>query len=393
MFGNAAHSEVLEQPQFVSLKIVLSAQAIGELTALSYPAHPLEFGKRELAGFLFGKVSQRCVQVETVRQLPSETGSLIFERFTNKEFGEILRASQADESLAGLAIVGWYRFHPARDLRLEPAEIDFHEKFFPNHEHVGLILRPDEPSGLTALICARSQDGAFSRTQHASAALSVNSRRIARAAVELQSGPKFGEEAYIQAYRILESGDERTSRRKWIVAAALVGTLVIAVACWFKFSESASAPVADAKPPTLSLTLSADGPNLLVSWIGGIASPKQAHLKIFDGDTVSQIDLMKTYNPTGSLTVPRHSGNVQAVIEVNDGFRNLQSQSSLIDDGFAATKNANAALAAAAKTPQADQPELAKLVEKNRRLQATVDSLRRQLEEAPYRTSKQNRAR
>lgn len=392
MFGNAAQSEIADQPQFVSLRIVLSAQAIGELTALSYPAQPIEYGKRELAGFLFGKVSPGCVQIETVRQLPSENGSLIFERFTQKQFGEILRVSQADKSLAGLAIMGWYRFHPARDLRLEPAEIDFHEKFFANHEHIGLILRPDEPTGLTALICARSQDGTFSRTQHSSAALSVNGRRIARAAVELQSGPKFGEEAYIQAYRILETGDERVSRRKWIVAATLVGTALIAGAFWFKLSESASPPVVDPKPPTLSLTLSADGPNLLVSWIGGSSSPKQASLKIFDGDTVNQIDLTKTYNPTGSLAVPRHSGNVQAVIEVNDGFRNWQSQSSLIDEGFVASKNANAALAAATKT-QDDQPELAKLKEKNRRLQATVDSLRQQLEDAPHRPSRSNRGR
>jgi hypothetical protein len=390
MFGNAA-SELLDEPQFVSLKIVLSAQAIGELTALSYPAEPLEFGKRELAGFLFGKLSQGCVHIETVRQLPSESGGLIFERFTQKQFSEILRVSQADESLAGLAIMGWYRFHPARDLRLEPAEIDFHEKFFPNPEHVGLILRPDEPSGLTALICARSQDGTFSRTQHSSAALSVNSRRIARAAVELQSGPKFGEEAYIQAYRILETGDEHNSRRKWIVTGAVLVAIAVVGVGWFKFSESTPAPVADAKAATLSLTLSADGPNLLVSWIGGNSSPKHADLKIFDGDAVRKIDLMKTYTPSGSLTVPRHSGNVQAVIEVNDGFRTWQSQSSLIDDAFLASKNTNAALAAAAKN-QSDEPELAKLKDQNRRLQATVDSLRQQLEDAPHRPSRSNRA-
>jgi hypothetical protein len=390
MFGNAAQSEVLDSPQFVPLRIVLSAQAIGELTALACPADPAEYRRRELAGFLFGRVFEAGVHVETVRQLPSENGSLIFERFTKKQFDGILRSSQADESLTGLAIVGWYRFHPARDLRLEPAEIDFHEKFFPNHEHIGLILRPDEPSGLTALICARSQDGTFSRTQHSSAALSVNSRRIARAAVELQSGPKFGEEAYIQAYRILETVDQHKDRRKWIVAAALVGAMAVAGAYWFKlYSEAASPLVPDSKPPSLSLTLSADGPNLLVSWMGGSSSPKRAHLKIFDGDVVRQIDLTKTYNPAGSLEVPRHSGNVQAVIEVSDGVRNWQSQSSLIDEGFLATKNANAALAAAETTP-ADQSELAKLKDKNRRLEATVDSLRQQLEFAPHRKRRRN---
>jgi hypothetical protein len=388
MFGNTAQTHVLDPPQSTSLRIVLSAQAIGELTALCYPVDSTEPRKRELAGFLFGTVADGSVLIETVRQLPSEGGSSVFDRFSLKQFEEIMRSSRADPSLDPMQLLGWYRFHPAGDFRLEPLETAFHEKFFPRHEQVGLILRQEEINALTILVCARSQDGTFSRTQHCSAALSVNSRRIARAAVDLQAGPKFGEEAYIQAYRILEGSEQSQTRRKWILAAGLAVLVLIVMGVLLKlYLEPAAAPVVETKVATLSITLSADGPNLLVSWIGGNSSPKKAELKIFDGDSISQVDLTKNYNSSGSVTVPRRSGNVQAVITVNDGFRTWQSQSSLIDDGFSSTEKANTALSLAAKKHD-DPSEVAKLKEKNLRLEATVKALRRKLEYAPYRAGK-----
>ena len=331
-------------------------------------------------------IAHGSVLIETVRQLPSEGGSSVFDGFSPKQFEEIMRSGRADSSLDSMQLLGWYRFHRTGELRLEPLETAFHEKFFPRHEQVGLILRPEDANTLTILVCARSQDGTFSRTQHCSASLSVNSRRIARAAVDLRAGPKFGEEAYIQAYRILEGSAQSQTRRKWIFAAVLA-VLIFGVAMVFlkSYLEPVAAPVAEAKLPTLSITLSADGPNLLVSWIGGSSSPKKAELEVFDGDSINQIDLTRTYNPSGSVTVPRRSGNVQAVITVNDGFRTWQSQSSLIDDGFSSTEKTNAALSGKSRD---EQSELAKLKDQNSRLEATIKALRRRLEYAPYRKPK-----
>lgn len=384
MFGNTAQTQILDTPQPLSLRIVFSAQAIGELSALCYPGASLELPKRELAGFLFGTMKDGAVVVETVRQLPSEGESAIFNGFTNKQFEEILRSGRADPALESLQLVGWYRFHLKGDFRLDPVEIGFHEKFFPGHEQIGLIIRPEEPSGLAVLVCARSQDGAFSRTQHGSASFVVNSRRIGRVAVDLQSGPKFGEETYIQAYRILDEAEPRTARRKWLIAAG-VAVLCLSVAAIFLRlnSQPPATPVPETPAPALSLTLAGNGPNLLITWAGGTSAPKQARLKIYDGDAVNQIDLTKTYSPSGSITVPRLSGNVQAVITVDDGFHNWSSQSSLIDESFSISRKVRAA--ASAPKPPADQSDIDKLKAQNQRLQARIKALQQQIEYAPYR--------
>lgn len=391
MFGNTAQTQIFDAPQPLSLRIVFSAQAIGEITALCYPGTSLEMPKRELAGFLFGSVKEGSLVVETVRQLPSEGDSTIFNGFTSRQFDEILRSGHADPALESLRLIGWYRFHLKGDLRLDPVEIGFHEKFFPAHEQIGLIIRPEEPTGLTVLVCARSQDGAFSRTQHGSASFVVNSRRIGRVTVDLHSGPKFGEETYIQAYRILDDAAPRTAKRKWLIAAGIVLACLGIAAIFLRLNSQTTATPAEPAPASLSLSLSGNGPNLLISWAGGISSPKQAHLKIYDGDALNQIDLMKTYSPSGSITVPRHSGNVQAVITVDDGFRNWESQSSLIDEAFASSASSPSSQPAAsapkpaADPPAADQTDINNLKAQNQKLQARIKALQQQIEYAPYR--------
>lgn len=386
MFGNTAQTQILDTPQPLSLRIVFSAQAIGELTALCYPGASLELPKRELAGFLFGNVAEGSVIVETVRQLPSEGEAAIFNGITSKQFEEILRSGHADPGLESLHLVGWYRFHLKGDLRLDPVEIGFHEKFFPGHEQIGLIIRPEEPVGLSVLVCARSQDGAFSRTQHGSASFVVNSRRIGRVALDLQSGPKFGEEAYIHAYRILDEAEPRTAKRKWLIAAGILVLCLGVAAIFLRLnSQSVAVPTPEAATPSLSLTLSGNGPSLLVSWAGGTSSPKEVRLKVYDGDSINQVDLTKTYAPSGSITVPRHSGNVQAVITVNDGFRNWESQSSLIDEAFASSPSQKPQVATSTPQPSANQPDVDKLKAQNQKLQARIKALQQQIEYAPYR--------
>ena len=172
--------------------------------------------------------------------------------------------------------------------------------------------------------------------------------------------------------------------------AAGIVVLCLGIAAIFLRLNSvpATAPVPEtvATAPSLSLTLTGNGPNLLVSWTGGTSSPKQAHLKIYDGDSVNQIDLAKNFSPSGSITVPRHSGNVQAVISVNDGVRNWESQSSLIDQAFASSRGSqpNAASASAPKTTS-EQSDIEKLKAQNVALQSRIKALRQQIEYAPYR--------
>ena len=119
-----------------SVKLKLSAQSVAEFRALAQAPEADEFSS-ELVGLLFGTVKDNVVEVETVRQLPVQAPGPVFDRFTRKQFDTILVAARLDPLLEPLQLVGWYRFHLDCDTRLLPFEIQFHEKFFARHEHLG----------------------------------------------------------------------------------------------------------------------------------------------------------------------------------------------------------------------------------------------------------------
>jgi hypothetical protein len=361
MLANDILSPVQGATQSCTVKLKLSAQSVAEFTALAQAPEADEFSS-ELVGLLFGTVKYNIVEVATIRQLPVQAPGPVFERFTRKHFDTILMAARLDPVLEPLELVGWYRFHFDCDTRLLPFEIQFHEKFFPCHEHLGLILTADRPENLCISACTRSQDGTFSPTQHASAAIHPNQSPEGEVAVEIQSGPLFSETTYIKAYEALDGIDDQKKGSKWSglvpAAAAIAGGIA---GLFFILHTDRNRPALDLAPQ-LVLTLAAKGPELLVSWTGGIVNPKQAQLRVLDGDSVDRIDMTTSFKPDHSLTLRRRSGNIQATLLVSDGYRSWQTQSSLIDP---------AAPGRTAATPQlseAERSELKKLREENKRL-------------------------
>lgn len=370
MVGNDTLSPVQLADTNCSVKLKLSAQSVAEFIALTQAPEPEEFST-ELVGLLFGNVKDNVVEVETVRQLPVRAPGPVFERFTRKHFDTIRMAARLDPLLEPLQLVGWYRFHLDCDTRLLPFEIQFHEKFFSRHEHLGLILTADKPENLCISVCTRSQDGTFSGTQHASATIHLNQSPEGEVAVDLQSGPLFSETTYIRAYETLNGIDDQKKRKKWLTLPTAVAAIAgVVTGLFLMLHGGKSLPAVDLAPP-FSLTLSTNGPELLVSWTGGILRPKQARLRVLDGDSVNLIDVTSTFKPDHSLKLQRRSGNIQASLLVSDGYRNWEIQSSLIDA---------APPGRAAEKPQlndAERAELNKLREENKRLRTHAAPSRR----------------
>jgi hypothetical protein len=354
----------------VSVKLKLSAQSIAEFAALVQGPDPGELSC-ELVGLLFGTVKQETVQVETIRQLPVQAPGCVFCRFTRKHFETILVTARLDPELEPLEIVGWYRFHADHDDRLLPFEIQFHERFFPRHEDLGLILTGDRPDNLRISVCSRSRDGSFSRTQHASTAIQLHALPSGGVAVDLQAGPLFSETTYIKAYEALDGIGDQGPQRKWpgiaTAAAALAGALT---GLFFTVHRDRIAAVVDPAPP-FSLTLATKGPELRVSWSGGIVNPKQAQLRVLDGDSVDRIDVMRNYRPNQSIALQRHSGNIQATLVVSDGYRSWETHSSLIDSTAAVQ------VAQASRTSDAGTASLNKLREENKQPRNRTDAAKR----------------
>jgi hypothetical protein len=348
----------------------LSAQSVAEFTALAQSPDPAEFSS-ELAGLLFGSVKDNLVEVETLRQLPVQAPGSVFERFKRKHFDTLLVAARLDPQLEPLQVVGWYRFHFDCDTRLLPFEIEFHEKFFPRHDHLGVILTADGPDNLCLSVFSRSQDGIFSPTQHANAVIDLNQSPHDEVAVDLQSGPLFSETTYIKAYEALEAVENPQSRKKSLFRIAAGTAVAGALTGVYLMLHTDKGRLAFDTAPPLSLTLATKGPELLVSWTGGIANPKQAQLRVMDGDSVDQIDMTSTFKPDHSLILQRHSGNIQATLVVSDGYRRWQTQSSLIDPAAAVGRASELAL------NRAERAELNNLREENDRFKTRAAAGRR----------------
>ena len=353
----------------LSVKLKLQSQTVVELTTLAHAAETVESGS-ELVGLLFGTFANCLVEVHTVRQLPVQSPTHVFERFTQKHFDTILMAAALDPVLAPLQLVGWYRFHLNGDTRLLPFEIRFHENFFPRHEHVALILTPDVVDTVRISICTRSQDGTFSPTQHSTACVRLAQVPPADVAVDLHSGPLFSETTYIKAYEALDGIGERDKRNTHFIAASLAALLIgaTAVLFWLLAAEKGHS-AADPGPP-FSLVLTTKGRELLVTWSGAIAKPKEAQLRVWDGDAVKQIDLTRSFKPESSVSIDRHSGNIQATLVVSDGFRTWETQSSLID-------GSSGSRAAPPAVNDSERSELNRLREENERLKSRAIPARR----------------
>ncbi len=364
MLRQEAFSPVLEIAAEPLVRLRFSAQAVGEFVALT-ENFGVESFCPDLAGFLFGTAGEDFVQVETVRQFPKTDTALAFTKFTRKQFEELIEASRLDPALEPLQLVGWYRLHGDGDLRLQSQEVWFHERFFKKQQDLALVFGPKKDGG-SVLIRSRSQDGTFSSTQHSSAKSRFDRSRIQELSLDLQSGPIFKNETYLKAYDVLDEVEDRESKRTRIIIASIVAAVVGAViGLWATAHMNKAGIPGEAASSGLTLVLSPVGSDLTISWTGEIAKAKQAELKLLDGDSVINKDLTSSYKPNGSITLQRRSGNIQAVLTVNDGYRTWQSQTSLIDTTVAPPSSP---LAAPAALESADQAELTRLREENRRL-------------------------
>jgi hypothetical protein len=190
-------------------------------------------------------------------------------------------------------------------------------------------------------------------------------------AVDLQSGPLFSETTYIKAYEALEAVENPQSRKKSLFRIAAGTAVAGALTGVYLMLHTDKGRLAFDTAPPLSLTLATKGPELLVSWTGGIANPKQAQLRVMDGDSVDQIDMTSTFKPDHSLILQRHSGNIQATLVVSDGYRRWQTQSSLIDPAAAVGRASELAL------NRAERAELNNLREENDRFKTRAAAGRR----------------
>ena len=327
-------TSVLESSISLTITIELTLNVVGELQALAMAE---QFGDAtgDRSGLLFGTFENGSLRVEAVRQLPPKGQTSTLARLSQKQFDELLRVAREDPALKNSEAVGWYRFHNTAELAPDDIEIDFHKQFFPRADHIGLILKGRDAETMQALLCTRGKDGSISCAQQNGVSLFLRGDDAVNVVMNVHPTTTLTDQHYLKPYQVLaEAEAEESKGRSRRFAIAVAAILMVAIGIVVAFWPSNKQPEPPAYESNLLLNVAGDGPNLRINWSGGSPHAKSAGLRIFDGNTVRDLNLISQYQPSGSITVPRQSGNVQVILSISDGTDVLQRQSSLIDPGF-----------------------------------------------------------
>ena len=309
-------------------------------------------GGLEVGGVLFGRREAGMVIVEKFRPLLCE--HLLGPRFVLSDSDEgrlrelLLTASTEFGTVQGLEAVGWYCSHTRSDLLLCDREVVLHNRYFPGADDFVLIFKPRDMYNVDAHIFCRDSDGnigplgiplALDQPHVRTEPVADGAAPVS--APNLPPEPILGPEPFlapepIQAVR-QESRPRIAIPAKW--KRLLVGAGVGSVACvsvW-QFVDLTSAKGAPSKTNAgdLVLSLRPQAENLMLSWKSNVTNARRAHVDIFDGPSLKNLDISESFQPTGMLLFPHTTGNVQAVLTLELKDRAIVRRTGFTDSSTA----------------------------------------------------------
>src|SRR5579864_3749399 len=117
-------------------------------------------GGAEIGGILLGKVEEHRIQILDYAPIECEHA-----------FGPAFTLSPADQERLGemllqpfpgsLRPVGWYHSHTRSEIALSEADLDIHNRYFPERWQVALVLRPSAVQPTQAGFFFREPDGSI----------------------------------------------------------------------------------------------------------------------------------------------------------------------------------------------------------------------------------------
>lgn len=317
------------------LTVEFSADALREiLTAaldgfLSFP-----FGGLEVGGVLFGVREGNLLRVVTSRPVACEhsfgPGYTLSER--DQEGLRQLLEDAADPSLAGLAPLGWYHSHTRGGLALSAADVELHDRYFPQSWQVAMVLLPRYSKPTRIGLFGRAADGALPAApefEFESGPAAVGRPPGARERATVAEAPAVepppeapgvddaatAETPVPETEVLPEVPPEGTgSRRRWIWAALAALLLLLGGGLFLPGLWRKAPPAAP-----LSLRLIEKNGRLDIQWDAGSPIVRQAQrgtLEITDGLAEVAFPLDAKLLKLGSWSMLRQSGEVQVRLEV-----------------------------------------------------------------------------
>ncbi len=192
--------------------IRLSPQLVNRLLSSPLGADTPRAG---IQGLFFGVFDQNLVVAQSLWPFP-ENGEGVSGRSGRAQDGEFeqrLTAARKDPAISPLELVGWYTTRANGGLL--QTDIQFHEQYFPNPNHLAVVLKPEGSANVLLELYCRSASGVLSDEAHRWGAVRLTTGAALVGPVEVTMRTKIQDDLFLRAYQAPESKAKENDGPVW----------------------------------------------------------------------------------------------------------------------------------------------------------------------------------
>jgi len=263
-------------------------------------------GRLEVGGVLFGTKQGDVVTVRAFRNTPIVYAfgpTFVLSEPDRVTLAEVLRAHETEPDLKGMVPVGWFVSHPRSDsASLSENDIAIFDEYFKEAWQTMLVLRPERSGTARAAFFSRDTNGTV-RPGKSDAEFELTPGATPARSIPEPAAPETEPRTVV----VGTISPPRPRSRRWVAWAvfAISGFLLGAAASAGYFIGLAKAP----PPPALGLTVSEEGPALLLAWNpAAVTGGDTATIEVRDSGGSRLLHLTRPQLARGAYPLPR-SGN------------------------------------------------------------------------------------
>jgi hypothetical protein len=218
-------------------------------------------------------------------------------------FAEVLRAHETEPDLKGMVPVGWFVSHPRSDsANLTENDVVVFDEYFKEPWQITLVLRPRRSGTAQAAFFSRDTDGAGRPGK------SESEFELTPGPVPTRVVPARAPETEPHHAVAAVTTKPRPRRRRWLAFAVLtIAAFLLGAAASAGFFIG----LAKASPPAeLGLTVSEEGPALLLAWNpAAVSRGETATIEVRDSGGSRLLHLTRPQLARGAYPLPRSDGH------------------------------------------------------------------------------------
>lgn len=280
-------------------------------------------GGLEVGGVLFGTKQGDGVTVRAFRNTPilyALGPTFLLSEQDRLTFAEVLRAHETEPDLKDMVPVGWFVSHPRSDsASLNDNDIAIFDEHFKEPWQTTLVLRPERSGTARAAFFSRDANGAVQPGK------SDSEFELSPPAVPTRSGPEpAAETAPSPAPVRVKRASRSRGRRSLALAVCAAGGFLLGAAASAEYFAGRAKP---SPPPPLGLTVSEEGPALLLAWNPpAVTSGESATIEVKDSGGSRLLHLTRPQLARGAYPLPRNGNDASVRMTAYDARGSILTQ-------------------------------------------------------------------